>query len=41
MLQKDKMLNSFLTHQLLKEKYKYDHKETTVSAALKSENKIS
>mgnify|MGYP001435052435 CR=1 FL=1 len=40
MLQKDKMLNSFLTHQLLKEKYGYDYKETTVSSALKSKNKI-
>jgi len=40
MLQRDKILNSFLNHNLLKEKYKYDHKETTVSSALKSEIKI-
>ena len=40
MRQKDKILNSFLTHKLLKEKYKYNHKETTVSAGLKSEHKI-
>ena len=40
MLQSDKILNSFLSHNLLKEKYNYDHKETTVSSALRSEIKI-
>jgi hypothetical protein len=40
MLQKDKILNSFLTHQLLKEKYGYEYKETTVSSSLKSKHKI-
>ena len=40
MRQKDKILNSFLTHKLLKEKYKYNYKETTVSVGLKSEHKI-
>ena len=40
MLQSDKILNSFLSHNLLIEKYNYDHKETTVSSALWSEIKI-
>lgn len=40
MLQKDKILNSFLTHEILKEKYGYEYKETIVSSSLKSKHKI-
>ena len=40
MRQKDKILNSFLTHELLKKNYGYEYKETTVSSSLKSNHKI-
>ena len=39
MLLKDKILNSFLAHEILKEKYDYDHKGISVSSALKSKHK--
>ncbi|MBT6170169.1 MAG: hypothetical protein HOH98_05400 [Flavobacteriaceae bacterium] len=40
MNRKDKILNNFLNHKLLKEKYNYDHKETSINTALKSKTKI-